>query len=277
MSIFIQESGPLTAPTIVFLHGGGGAGWMWQPQVEALSDYHCLVPDLPEQGQSVDEKPFTIQGSAERIAELIRTRAHDGKARVVGLSEGAQITVALLALAPELVERAVVSSALVRPIPGASLMTPQLIALSYRWTMPPFKNIEWWVRLNMKYAAGVPDKYYPQFRQTFRELTESGFTNLMVENQRFRLPQGLERVNVPTLVVVGKREYAAMRQSAHDLANAMPSAQAFEVNHTRKMSLAEEHNWNLSTPNLFTQTIRSWINDQPLPSALQPLQKSIKA
>jgi len=277
MSIFIQESGPLTAPTIVFLHGGGGAGWMWQPQVEALSDYHCLVPDLPEQGQSVDEKPFTIQGSAERIAELIRTRAHDGKARVVGLSEGAQITVALLALAPELVERAVVSSALVRPIPGASLMTPQLIALSYRWTMPPFKNIEWWVRLNMKYAAGVPDKYYPQFSQTFRELTESGFTNLMVENQRFRLPQGLERVNVPTLVVVGKREYAAMRQSAHDLANAMPSAKAFEVNHTRKMSLAEEHNWNLSTPNLFTQTIRSWINDQPLPSALQPLQKSIKA
>jgi len=277
MSIFIQESGPLTAPTIVFLHGGGGAGWMWQPQVEALSDYHCLVPDLPEQGQSVDEKPFTIQGSAERIAELIRTRAHDGKARVVGLSEGAQITVALLALAPELVERAVVSSALVRPIPGASLMTPQLIALSYRWTMPPFKNIEWWVRLNMKYAAGVPDKYYPQFSQTFRELTESGFTNLMVENQRFRLPQGLERVNVPTLVVVGKREYAAMRQSAHDLANAMPGAQAFEVNHTRKMSLAEEHNWNLSTPNSFTQTIRSWINDQPLPSALQPLQKSIKA
>jgi len=277
MSIFIQESGPLRAPTIVFLHGGGGEGWMWQPQVEALSDYHCLVPDLPEQGQSVDEKPFTIQGSAERIAELIRTRAHDGKARVVGLSEGAQITVALLALAPELVERAVVSSALVRPIPGASLMTPQLIALSYRWTMPPFKNIEWWVRLNMKYAAGVPDKYYPQFRQTFRELTESGFTNLMVENQRFRLPQGLERVNVPTLVVVGKREYAAMRQSAHDLANAMPSAQAFEVNHTRKMSLAEEHNWNLSTPDLFTQTIRSWINDQPLPSALQPLQKSIKA
>jgi pimeloyl-ACP methyl ester carboxylesterase len=277
MSIFIQESGPLTASTIVFLHGGGGAGWMWQPQVEALSDYHCLVPDLPEQGQSVDEKPFTIQGSAERIAELIRTRAHGGKAHVVGLSEGAQITVALLALAPELVERAMVSSALVRPIPGARLMTPELIALSFRWSVPPFKNIEWWVRLNMKYAAGVPDKYYPQFSQTFCELTESGFTNLMVENQRFRLPQGLERVKVPTLVVVGKREYAAMRQSAHDLANAIPGAQAFEVNHTRKMSLAEEHNWNLSAPDLFTQTIRSWINDQPLPSALQPLQKSIKA
>src|SRR5512136_2082835 len=132
MSLFIQESGSLTVPTIVFLHGGGGAGWMWQPQMEGLSDYHCLVPDLPEQGQSVDEKPFTIQGSAERIANLIRTRAHGGKAHVVGLSEGAQITVALLALAPELVERAIVSSALVRPLPGTGLMTPGLIALSFR-------------------------------------------------------------------------------------------------------------------------------------------------
>jgi len=277
MPLFIKESGPLNAPTIVFLHGGGGAGWMWQPQVDGLVDDHCLVPDLPEQGQSVDEKPFTIQKSAEQIAELIRTKAHGGKAHVVGLSEGAQITVALLAIAPERVDHAVVSSALVRPIPGASLITPQLIALSYRWTVPPFKNIEWWVRLNMKYAAGVPEKYYPQFSKTFSELTESGFTNLMVENQRFRLPQGLEHVNVPALIVVGKREYAAMHQSARDLANAIPSAQAFEVNHTRKMSLAEEHNWNLSTPDLFTQTIRAWINDQPLPLALQPLQKSIKA
>lgn len=271
MSLFIQEYGSPTAPTIVFLHGGGGAGWMWQPQVEALADYHCLVPDLPEQGQSVNVKPFTIQGSAERIAELIRTRTHGGKAHVVGLSEGAQITVALLASAPELVDHAVVSSALVRPIPGASLMTPELIALSYRWSVTPFKNIEWWVRLNMKYAAGVPEKYYPQFSKTFRELTESGFTNVMVENQRFRLPQGLERLNVPTLIVVGKHEYAAMRQSACDLANAVPSAQAFEVAHTRKMSLAEEHNWNLSAPELFTQTVHAWITDKPLPSALQPI------
>ena len=269
MSLFVQESGPLTAPTIVFLHGGGGAGWMWQPQVDGLGDYHCLVPDLPEQGQSVMEKPFTISGSAERIAELIRTRAHDGRAHVVGLSEGAQITVALLALAPERVDHAVVSSALVRPIPGARLMTPKLIALSYRWSVPPFKNTAWWIRLNMKYAAGVPEKYYPQFSRNFRELTEAGFVNVMVENQRFRVPPGLERVTAPTLIVVGQREYSAMRQSARDLAAAIPGACACEVAHARKLSLAEEHNWNLTAPELFTHMVRAWISGGPLPSALR--------
>lgn len=272
MALYVQESGPETAPTIVFLHGGGGGGWMWQPQVEGLGDYHCLVPDLPEQGRSVDEKPFSIQDSAERIAALIRERAHGGRAHVVGLSEGAQVLVALLAAAPEVVERAILSSALVRPIPGASLMTPGLIRLAYRWSVPPFKNNEWWIRLNMKYAAGVPEAYYPQFRQTFRESTESGFTNVVVENQRFRLPPGLERVTAPTLIVVGKKEYAVMRQSARDLAAAIPGAQAYQVVHQQKMSLAEEHNWNLTAPALFTQMVRAWVSGQELPEGLEAME-----
>ena len=271
MALYIQETGPVSAPTIVFLHGGGGAGWMWQPQIEQLGEYHCLVPDLPEQGQSVNEKPFSIQSSAAQIAELIRTRAHNGKAHVVGLSEGAQVTVALLASAPELVDHAMVSSALVRPLPGGKMMTPGLIGLTYRLSVTPFKNVAWWIRLNMKYAAGVPDKYYPQFSQSFRGLTESGFTNLMIENQRFRLPHGLERVKAPTLIVVGKHEYPAMHQSARDLAAVIPAAQAYQVVHERKMSLAEEHNWNMTAPELFTQTVRAWVTGQSLPNNLRPL------
>jgi pimeloyl-ACP methyl ester carboxylesterase len=177
----------------------------------------------------------------------------------------------LLASAPGRVDHAVISSALVRPLSGAGLLTPGLVALAYRWSVQPFKNSAWWIRLNMKYAAGVPDKWYPQFSQAFKELTESGFTNVMIENQRFRLPQGLARAKVPTLIVVGKSEYAAMRQSARDLAAAIPGARAYEVVHTHKMSLAQEHNWNLTAPDLFNQTMRAWITGQQLPAALRPL------
>jgi pimeloyl-ACP methyl ester carboxylesterase len=269
--LHFQEAGPDDAPTIVFLHGGGGAGWMWQPQVERLGGFHCLVPDLPEQGRSVAAGPFTIAGAADRVADLIRTRAHGGRAHVVGLSEGAQVTVALLASAPEIVDHAVVSSALVRPIRGARMMSPGVVRWSYRLSVAPFRNVGWWARLNMKRAAGVPDEYYPQFRETFRELTESGFTNLMVENQRFRIPPGLDRVTGPTLIVVGKREYAAMRGSALDLAAAIPGSRVMQVVHGRTLSVAEEHNWNLVAPDLFTQSVRAWITDQPLPAALEPL------
>ena len=79
MSLFIRESGPVSAPTIVFLHGGGVSGWSWQPQIEAFPDYHLLVPDLPEHGRSLAEAPFTFPDAAARIAGLIRDRGHAGR------------------------------------------------------------------------------------------------------------------------------------------------------------------------------------------------------
>jgi hypothetical protein len=35
--------------------------------LEALKDYHCLVPDLPEHGISIEMKPSTMEGSAKTI------------------------------------------------------------------------------------------------------------------------------------------------------------------------------------------------------------------
>ena len=269
MSLYVQETGPTNAPTIVFIHGGGVSGWMWQPQIERLPDYHCLVPDLPEQGKSTDAGPFTIASAAEQLADLIAERAHGGKAHVVGLSIGAQVALALLAHAPERVDRAILSSALVRPIPGGKMFTPKVVALSYRWFMAPFNNNDWWIKLNMKYSAGVPDEYYPQFKQSFQEATESGFSSLLVENQRFRLPRGLEIVKVPTLVVSGQHEKGAMHQSMLDIAGVLPNAKAYEVHHPAKMSMAEEHNWSLTAPDLFTETVRAWLSSDPLPEALK--------
>src|SRR5512146_331055 len=96
-----KSSGSENGKTIVFLHGGGVAGWMWDPVVARLQDFHCLVPDLPEHGQSMALRPFSMELAANQAAELARDRAHDQKAVVVGLSEGAQVAVQMLATAPE--------------------------------------------------------------------------------------------------------------------------------------------------------------------------------
>src|SRR5512141_1673262 len=109
--LFTLECGPADASTLVFLHGGGGAGWMWKPQLAHFTNYHCLVPDLPEHGQSAAIGPLTVPFAAEKVAELISAKAHGGKAYVVGLSLGAQVLVSLLSQAPERVEKAVISSA----------------------------------------------------------------------------------------------------------------------------------------------------------------------
>ncbi len=273
MPLYITETGPVDQSSIVFLHGGGGGGWMWQPQMEQLGDsFHCMAPDLPEHGQSMDVKPFSITGSADLVADLIRSRVPGGRAHVVGLSEGAQVTVALLSRHPEVIDHAIVSSAILRPIPMVSWMfTPQMAGLSYDISIPPFKNVEWWIRLNMKYSAAIPEAYFPQFKQAFQNYTRDSFVHLMVENQNFRLPSGLDQAKVPVLVVAGKKEYKEMIQSARDLIAALPHATGRLVSLGARSSLGQEHNWSMTAPDLFTRTVRAWVTDQPLPEELLPL------
>ena len=266
--LYTENLGPQDKPTILFLHGGGGGGWMWHPQSDVLKDsYHLLLPDLPEHGHSADIKPFTISGSVTGIVELIRAQAHGGRAHVVGLSEGAQIAVALLAAAPELVDHAIISSALVRKMPGMNWFGFGTWKAMYK-SIEPLNKYEWWMRLNMR-SNGIPSRFLPDIRETYKSLTAEAFAHIIVENQKFRLPAGLERVTSPTLVVGGRREYKVIHQSVRDIAAAIPGAQARLVHHTNKLSLSEEHNWNMTAPELFTRTVTAWIDGKPLPEELE--------
>jgi pimeloyl-ACP methyl ester carboxylesterase len=268
--LYFESFGNKDLPAIVFLHGGGAAGWMWRKQVEALSNrYHCLVPDLPEQGQSVNTGAFSMEKAADLMAELIGNQAHEKKAHIVGLSEGAQVAVAMLSRHPEVIERAVISSAILHPLPGMRFYTPGLIRVSHRWFMEPLKNNDWWIRLNMHYAAGIPDEYFSEFKLGFQATTEDGLTHMMVESLHFRLPSGLEQFQNPVLVVTGSKEYKQMKESARDLLSVLPNAHGVVVNLGSNATLAQEHNWALTAPELFSKTITAFIEDKQLPTELK--------
>ena len=264
-----RSTGPDNMPTILFLHGGGADGWMWEPVMKHLPDYHCLAPDQPESGGSREIKPFSMVLAAQKTAELIRTHGHGGKAVLVGLSEGAQVSVQLLATAPELLEKAIITSALLRPIPGLGwINTPAVIGWMYRISIPPFRNADWWIRLNMKYAAGIPNDYFPQFKKTFQTITESEFVNMLIANQTYRLPAGLERASAATLALAGVKEYSVMKQSVRDLVSALPNARGGWINLAGTSTLASQHNWALTAPDLFAATVRAWIENTSLPSVI---------
>lgn len=257
MTLYVKQTGPADAPTIIFLHGGGASGWLWEAPTTQLSDYHCLVVDMPEHGQSIDEKPFSIEDTAARIAGIIRSHVRGGKAHVVGLSLGAQTIVKLLSMAPEVVDHAVISGTLVRPLPGAWMLGA--VGAMYM----PFRNMEFLVKANMK-SLGVPEKYLEQFREDTRLLTTESFVHITGENMKFKLPAGLDRVTAPVLVLVGEKEQGIMRQSAHDLLKALPNAQG-------RIAPKVGHNWPLEAPELFIETVRAWIEDKPLSPVLLPL------
>jgi pimeloyl-ACP methyl ester carboxylesterase len=108
-------------PTIVFLHGTRLTGASWAAQVAALGErFHCLTPDLPGHGDAADI-PFTVEGAARRVAELIEREAHGGRAILVGLSLGGYVAMAAAADWPERVVGLAISGATAEPVGVRSL------------------------------------------------------------------------------------------------------------------------------------------------------------
>jgi pimeloyl-ACP methyl ester carboxylesterase len=255
--MYFYEAGPLSAPTVVLLHGGGMGGWSWQPEIERLQDHHLLVPDLPGQGKSLSEGPFTFLAAASKVAELIRRCAHGGKAHVAGLSLGAQTLIHLLSVAPEVVASAFATGTLAHKLPGASLVRPTLALYN------PIKNAPFMVRANM-WSFGVPKEYYDKFALDTRDASVDSMAAIFKANMTFEMPTGLDRVAAPVLLAVGEQEYGMMKQSAQRLAAAIPGAKAYAVK-------GGGHNWPLTQPDLYTRTLRAWLAGANLPVELTPL------
>jgi pimeloyl-ACP methyl ester carboxylesterase len=167
------------------------------------------------------------------------------------------------------VDHAIISSALVHPLPGVGLLGPRTLALIFTLFAAPFQGSDAYVRLNMRYGNAIPDQYFSQVREDTWRMTAASFTHMILENQRFRIPAGLDQVQVPALIVAGQHELPIVRRSARDLAATLPAGQGYLVAFSKRA--AEEHSWNLHRPDLFNAVARAWFTDQPLPAGLIPL------
>jgi pimeloyl-ACP methyl ester carboxylesterase len=115
-TIVTSEAPGSGRPTIVFLHGTRLTGAAWAVQVAALTDtFDCLAPDLPGHGEAADV-PFSVEGAAERVAQLIERKATGGRAILVGLSLGGYVAMAVAARWPERIVGLVISGATAEPV-----------------------------------------------------------------------------------------------------------------------------------------------------------------
>ncbi len=256
MSLYYEESGNKDAPAIIFLHGGGISGWMWKQQVAAFRDYHCIVPDLPEHGKSINEKPFTIIDSADRVAQLIRNHSKGGKAHVVGHSIGAKIIVELLNRHPDVIDHSVIVSALCRPIPFQKLSCNRF---TYKLTVMMLKS-----KRLLKYQVkqfGFADEVDRQnLADDFKLFTTDFLGRLYGELfKHLKLPEHLSDARASSLIIAGAKESKAMRESVKDLEKALPNSKGILLSGYR-------HDIPMRASDDFNGIIREWINDKSLSS-----------
>jgi len=253
MGLFVRESGPARAPAIVFLHGAYTSGWCWEPVVERVRQYRCLVPDLPHFGRSFELGPFEMGRAATAVAELIRSRAGTGRAHVVGWSLGAQVGVQLLATEPKLVDRAVLCGTFLNTLPFVWL-TRRLLALPARNSM--YRSMVRQYRI--AWQVKVPPAHIDEYREDVRLITSGQIVDVTLAAAGFTLPKELDKSDAPTLFVTGGKELPSARRWAAALAQQMP-------NGVDRVATGMPHDWPTRYPDLFARTVDGWFTDGALP------------
>ena len=259
--LYLKEKGTENAETIIFLHSGAMASWMYDEQITAFNDYHCIIPDLPEHGQSIDVKPFTITDSAERITNIILDHAHNGRAHLVGISLGAQIILQILSTTPNVVDRAIISGTLMRTIPQTETILKLLDHAIKVYT--PVKDTDFFIKANMR-TYNMPKHLFDNFKESTQLINHDALERILTENMLFKQPDGLEKVETPVLVMTGEKDYKIIKESACDLIKTLQISKGY-------MAPKLGHLWNLESPDLFNKVLRSWINNIDVSGILLPL------
>lgn len=237
------------AETVILLHGGNVAGWMWDAQVHALHDYHVIIPDLPGFGASNQVPWRSLGDTADQVADLIRGRAHGGEAHIVGLSLGAILGTTLIARHPEVVRSAMLTGAVLRRLRG-------FIRWSGMAQLRFWKSPGYWKLLAR--AFRIPTDTIDLFVATGLGIDADSIRRLMTEvydgGVATYLP-GLVGCDVPILALAGEREHRSARESFAEL-----TGRATAV--TTRIAPRMHHAWNAEDPELFNRIMREWLTSR---------------
>lgn len=245
------EHGMPGAPTIVFLHGGNVAGWMWGAQVPAFTDFHVLVPDLPGFGASNAAPWPGVAGAADAVAQLIRDRATGGRAHVVGLSLGSSVAMELGLRHPDVCDSLFLASAAVTPLSAASTLSTRVM-LRF-WGKRGF-----WEFLAKSY--GIPADTVDEFINTGLGIRVETARAIYREVVLGVTPERLSALSTRALAVAGSKDVAAISRAS--LAR-LRTAGALVAS-----APGMHHQWNIENVELFNSAARLWITQNAVAEGL---------
>ncbi len=240
--------------TIVFLHGAGIGGWMWKPNIQHLTHFHCIAVDFPGHGESHGLPWNSFEDTAKGVARLITEKGKNGVAHVVGLSLGGYIALTLLKIAPHVVRRTLISGVQIGKMPYA-----RLIELS-AYAIAPFLHYQRLILMNAK-GLRVPQKYIPDYVKGAKQFSKQSYLAIIKEAVNFEFSTEDFPRNKDVLLLAGAREHQRVLSSLNyfQRLNKVISFIVDDVGHA----------WSIEAPELFSEVVHAWITVEKMPDQLQ--------
>lgn len=246
VSMQYKEYGDAHHPLMLFIHGGGVGGWMWDQQIQHFAHYHCVIPEL------MSHDPFSIEHSAKELLLLIEEKADEKPVIVIGFSLGAQIAIQMLSLKPSLIDYTIINSALVIPSPTVERMLQPFIRLSF----PLIKN-KAFAKLQAK-TLYIHEDYFERYYQESAAMKVDALLQILRENMLFSIPPDFHKAQGKILITVGDKEKNNMKKSAKALVRNHPNNKGVLLKNIG-------HGVSLAQPAFFNRFVENWIKDGQLP------------
>lgn len=254
-NVFILESGIKNTESIIFLHAVGSSSAMWKAHFRALTNFHCIAPDLPGHGKSNQYPWTTIDETTTLVANIIKTKC-DGKAHVVGLSLGGGVALNLLNKYPELVGKAVIDGQSVQPIKGAALAIAGVTAIA------PFIHANVVINILSK-MLGVSKEGFANFKRDMKLVRPASFRCAFRDANRLSLPDSVSHIKSPILFVSGEKEAGIMHQTHRAYAQKISDSQCFYYP-------GKGHGWMAEDVQTHTAMCRYWFDNGTVPAKIKP-------
>ena len=238
-------------PPLMFVHGAGEDGRVWQPQLEALADEFTVVAwDEPGAGRSSDvPADFGLADYANCLAALIEAVAL-GPAHVAGISWGGTVVLELYRHHPELVATLI----LVDTYAGwkGSLSEEEVRARVegvHRMLAAPAEEFD--PTLPGLFAGDPPAEFVPLLAEMAADVRPESFRVALLAMAETDQRDLLPRITVPTLLVWGEQDVRSPLSVARQFERAIPDTQLVVIPEAGHVS-------NLERPEEFNEAVREF-------------------
>jgi pimeloyl-ACP methyl ester carboxylesterase len=235
------DQGDGAAGTVVLLHGFPLDSGMWTPQIEALAAKRRIIaPDFRGFGQSAQTGAFTIEGLADDIHGLAKELGLQ-KFFLAGLSMGGYVALAYVKKYAATLKGLILLDTKAEPDTAeGKINRDRMIAIVNERGAKPIADA-----MLPKLMPAEVIEHRPQLVKELREMMEGTRPETIAQalaamRDRPDRTAELEKIEVPTLVIVGEKDAITPPEVMRAMAEKIPGAVVKEIVGAGHMSNMEQ-------------------------------------